>query len=108
VAKSKSATKSSSSTSAVEKSQANQLVQQFRAVRSEIRKVTWPSREETRALTTAVAIGTVVMAFFLYLVDALFQAVVGGIVGLNIAWIIGGIIIVALIGLAFLANEREA
>jgi preprotein translocase subunit SecE len=107
VAKSKSATKSPTSSS-VEKNQANQLVQQLRGVRSEIRKVTWPTREETRALTTAVAIGTVAMALFLYLVDALFQAVVGGVVSLNIAWIIGGLILVALIGLAFYANEKEA
>ena len=107
MAKSKSATKSSTSSS-VEKSQVNQLVQQLRAVRSEIRKVTWPTREETRALTTAVAIGTVVMALFLYMVDALFQAVVGGVVSLNIAWIIGGLLLVALIGLAFYANEKEA
>jgi preprotein translocase subunit SecE len=106
VAKSKSATKSSTSSS-VEKNQSNQLLQQLRSVRAEIRKVTWPTREETRTLTTAVAIGTTVMAFFLYLVDALFQAVVGGIVNLNVIWIIASIILVALIGLAFIANERE-
>ncbi len=105
MAKSKSARSSSAS---LEKSPTNQIVQQYQAVRSEIRKVTWPSRQEVRTLTIAVTIGMVIMAIFLYLVDAFFQIVIGGIIAVNIFWIIGGIIIGALLGFAFYSNSKDA
>jgi preprotein translocase SecE subunit len=105
MAKSKSARSSSAS---LEKSSTNQIVQQYQAVRSEIRKVTWPSRQEVRTLTTAVGIGMVIMAIFLYLVDAFFQIVIGGIIDVNIYWIIAGIIIGALLGFAFYSNSKDA
>ena len=101
--------KSRVSTTSLEKSSSNQIVQQWQAVRSELRKVTWPTREEARKLTIAVAIGMVVMAIFLYLVDALFQQVIiVGILELNIIWIIVSIIIVTLLGFAFYSNNRDA
>lgn len=99
--------KSARSTASVEKVSSNQAVQQWRALRSEISKVTWPTREEAQKLTIAVAIGMVVMALFLYMVDAFFQVVVGGILGFNIVWIVVGLVILALIGLAFFRNSQE-
>jgi preprotein translocase subunit SecE len=36
---------------------------------AELRKVNWPTREETRAATIAVIIGVVIVATFLGLVD---------------------------------------
>jgi preprotein translocase subunit SecE len=99
--------KSRSSASTIERKSTNALVQYFYAVRSELRKVTWPTRDEARALTTAVTIGTVVIAIFLFMVDLLFDGIIGGIVRMNVAWIVAGVIIIALLGVAFYANGRE-
>ena len=104
MAKSKSAR---SSTASLEKAPTNQVIQQWRSIRSEVGKVTWPTREEAQKLTIAVTIGMIVMALFLYTIDAFFQIVVSGILSFNIVWIIVGIIIVALIGLAFFRNSQE-
>jgi preprotein translocase subunit SecE len=43
---------------------------------AELKKVHWPSREETRAATIAVLIGVAVMAVFLGVVDVLFQMII--------------------------------
>lgn len=92
---------------ATEKKPANVIVQQFYTVRAEVRKVTWPTRDESRKLTIAVTVGTVVIAIFLFLVDLLFDGVIAGVVNLNIAWIISGIVILALLAVAFYTNGRE-
>jgi len=104
VAKSKSRTSSSAS---AEKRSNNALVQQFYAVRSEVRKVTWPTREEARQLTIAVTVGTVVIAIFLFLVDLLFEGVIAGIIGENIVWVIIGALAIGLVAAAFYANSRD-
>ncbi len=102
----KSKSRISSSTSS-EKRSNNALAQQFYAIRSEVRKVTWPTREEARQLTIAVSVGTVVIAIFLFLVDILFEGVVAGIVGANIVWIIIGVVAIGLVTAAFFANSRD-
>lgn len=104
MAKSKSARPPSTSS---EKSPTNRIVQQYQAVRSELRKVTWPTRQEVRTLTIAVAIGMVVMAIFLYIVDAFSQVIVGGVIDLSIIWIVIGILMAALLGFAFYFNSKE-
>ena len=106
MAKSKSAR---ASVSSADKSVNNhQLVQQWRAVRAEISKVTWPTREEAQKLTTAVTIGMVVMAIFLYGVDAIFQfLILDGILKLNLIWIVVTVIIGALLTYAFFTNSQE-
>ncbi len=43
---------------------------------SELRKVTWPSREETKRLTTMVVIISVAMGILLGFVDEVFSTVV--------------------------------
>jgi len=43
---------------------------------SELRKVTWPSREETKRLTTMVVIISVAMGIFLGLIDEVFSTVI--------------------------------
>ena len=97
--------KSRASAAAVaEKKPANPLVSQFYAFRSEVRKVTWPTREEARTLTLAVTVITVVI---LFLIDLLFEGVVTGVAGGSIIWIITGIILMALLGAAFFVNSRE-
>jgi preprotein translocase subunit SecE len=75
----------------------NAIVRYFKETRAELRKVTWPTREETRTLTTIIVIVTVAMAIFLGLLDYLFQIVVAGIIvgslmqiGLAVILFVGG------------------
>jgi preprotein translocase subunit SecE len=64
----------------------NGIVRTFREVRSEMKKVVWPTREETIRLTIVViAISAVISvilfvsdAIFLYLVSSLQRLVAGG------------------------------
>lgn len=44
----------------------------FSEVRSELKKVTWPSRAEVQATTIVVIITTIVFGFYLYGLDLLF------------------------------------
>ncbi len=75
----------------------NAIVRYFKGTRAELRKVTWPTREETKTLTTIIVIVTIAMAIFLGLLDYLFQIVVAGIIagqligiGLAVVLFIGG------------------
>jgi len=75
----------------------NAVVRYFKETRAELRKVTWPTREETKTLTTIIVIVTVAMAIFLGLLDYLFQTVVAGIItgsliqiGLAVILFVGG------------------
>ncbi len=43
----------------------------FREVAAELKKVTWPSREETVASTGIVLLVTVIVAFYLGFIDVL-------------------------------------
>ena len=45
------------------------LVEFFAQVRSEVRKVTWPSKKETTASTISVFIMVTIAAVFLYFAD---------------------------------------
>lgn len=79
MAKTKSATKKSGD-------QSNALVRYVRETRGELRKVTWPTRQESQRLTAIVLGVTAVMAIFLGLLDFLFsnsiQALVELLVGI--------------------------
>ena len=50
----------------------NAIVGYIKETRAEIRKVSWPTREEATNLTLIVLAVTVVMAMFLGLIDFLF------------------------------------
>jgi preprotein translocase subunit SecE len=50
----------------------NAIVRTFREVRSEMKKVVWPTREETFRLTVVVIVVSVVISIILFLSDALF------------------------------------
>jgi preprotein translocase subunit SecE len=52
-------------------------VQFFKEVRSEVRKISWSSRNETLISTVFVFIMVVVAALFFFATDALLRAVVG-------------------------------
>jgi preprotein translocase subunit SecE len=51
----------------------NAVVRYFKETRAELRKVSWPSREEAINLTVIVMTVTIAMATFLGVVDFLFS-----------------------------------
>ena len=51
----------------------NAIVRTFREVRSEMKKVVWPTREETTRLTIVVIAISVVISVILFSADAVFQ-----------------------------------
>lgn len=59
-------------------------VEFFKQVRSEARKIIWPSRRETTVSTIAVFIMVFVASLFLYLADQIMASAVHFIVGLGI------------------------
>lgn len=54
-------------------SQPNKVTRYFRETRGELRKVTWPTRDESWRLTAIVLGVTVVMAAFLWVFDTIFS-----------------------------------
>ncbi len=65
--------KSDKKTSKKSGGQSNALFRYFRETRGELRKVTWPTREESQRLTAIVLGVTAVMALFLGLLDLIFS-----------------------------------
>jgi preprotein translocase subunit SecE len=59
----------------------NVIIRYFKDTRAELRKVTWPSREEALNLTLIVLAVTVAMAVGLGLIDYLFSLLFGLIFG---------------------------
>lgn len=55
----------------------NAIVNYLKETRAELRKVTWPSREEAINLTAIVVVVTIAMAIFLGAVDYLFSKFFG-------------------------------
>ncbi len=61
----------------------NRVTKYFKAVRAEIRKVTWPSRAEVLRLTTIVILVLVAMSAFMALVDYAFSWLMRLVIGLG-------------------------
>ena len=55
----------------------NRLVEYIREARAELRRTTWPTREEALNLTWIVLVVTVVMAILLWLLGNMFSSVIG-------------------------------
>lgn len=72
--------KSKSSTATATTRDENVIVRYFKGTRAELRKVTWPTRDETKTLTTIIVIVTITMALFLGLLDYIFQVVAAGVI----------------------------
>lgn len=53
----------------------NSFFRYLREVRGELRKVTWPTAEESRRLTVIVLIVTIIFAAFLFFFDFIFSNV---------------------------------
>ena len=85
----------------------NPAVKYFQATRAELRKVTWPTQDETRNLTGIIVVVATFTAIFLGLLDYIFQIVVAGIIGVNFVWI--GVAVVLFVGgaAAFYYNSQE-
>ncbi len=59
----------------------NAVFRYFRETRGEIRKVTWPTRQESQRLTAIVLGVTAMMALFLGVLDFIFSSGVQSLVG---------------------------
>lgn len=57
-------------------SQTNGVFRYLREVRGELRKVTWPTPEESRRLTLIVLVVTILFALFLFSFDLVFANLV--------------------------------
>jgi len=61
----------------------NAIVRYVRETSAELRKVTWPTRQEARQLTTVVVIVVILMAIALGLVDYIFSHFIGWLISLG-------------------------
>ncbi len=62
--------------------QSNAITRYLRQTRGELRKVTWPTRQESQRLTAIVLGVTAVMSLFLGVLDFVFSRAVQGLVQL--------------------------
>jgi preprotein translocase subunit SecE len=53
----------------------------FQEVSSELKKVSWPTRQQTVSATVVVIVLTVIVSFFLGIVDVILARLVGTIMG---------------------------
>jgi preprotein translocase subunit SecE len=83
------------------------VVKYVKSTRAELRRVTWPTREETRTLTTIIVIVTVVMGLFLGILDFLFQQVAAGVIGGNFIIIAAAVLLLGAGAAAFYFNGQE-
>ena len=65
------------------KKEPNAVVRYFRETGAELRKVTWPTRQEARHLTTVVIIVVILMAIALGFVDFVFSRLIGWLITLG-------------------------
>ncbi len=54
----------------------NKTIQFVKESREELKKVTWPERDEVSALTMVVVITVIITALFLWFVDAVLMKIV--------------------------------
>ena len=99
--------KSKSSATPVNTKDDNPISKYFKETRAELRKVTWPTRDESINLTIIIVTVTVVVAIFLGLLDFLFQEVVSGILLNNFVWIAVAIVLFVAGASAFYFNSQQ-
>jgi len=99
--------KSRSSNVSTTAKEPNAIVKYFQDTRAELRRVTWPTREETRKLTLIIVAVTLAMAIFLGTLDYIFQGLVAGIIAGS--WLQIGVSIVLFVAgvAAFYYNSQE-
>jgi preprotein translocase subunit SecE len=79
----------------------------LRDTRAELRKVTWPSREEAWNLTLIVLAATIGMSLILGASDYLFSNIMRGVVTSNLLWVGIGVLVVIGGTIAIFIIERE-
>jgi preprotein translocase subunit SecE len=86
----------------------NPVLRYLRETRAELRRVRWPTREETWMMTKVVLAVMFGMAIFLFVVDSFFSWLLSGIVAQNLLFVVLGIIVViALVASAYLMAQGE-
>jgi preprotein translocase SecE subunit len=83
----------------------NNIREYWEGVRSEIQKVVWPTREESRRLTTIVLIVCIVASAVLGTISAIFTWLIG--VGLGTPAVFFGIFLVALAGFVYYLRQSN-
>ena len=68
-------------TKAESEKQENRLIKYLREARAEMRKVTWPTREEAINLTSIALVVTVLMSLFLWGLDVIFDSIMLRLIG---------------------------
>ena len=61
----------------------NRFTKYFREVRAEVRKVTWPSREEVLRLSAIVIVVMILMSAFMAIIDFAFSRLMAAIISLG-------------------------
>ena len=99
--------KSKSGPAAVMTREDNAVVKYLKETRAELRKVTWPTRDEAKNLTLIIVAVTVVMAVFLGVLDYLFQIVAAGIIAGDFLWIVVTVLLFLGGTAAFYYNNQQ-
>ncbi|MDM8521052.1 preprotein translocase subunit SecE [Anaerolineales bacterium HSG6] len=99
--------KSSATTTTTTTKEENAVVKYYKETRAELRKVTWPTREEARTLTLVITAVTIAMAIFLGVFDYIFQVVVRGIISGDLIMVGAGVVLFAAGVAVFYFNAQE-
>lgn len=99
--------KSKSSTASTTTREENVVVKYFKETRAELRKVTWPTQEETKNLTLIIVATTVGMALFLGFFDYIFQMVSGGAIAGQLVGIVAAVVLFLAGAAAFYFNSQQ-
>jgi preprotein translocase subunit SecE len=65
------------------KKEPNAVTRYFRETTAELRKVTWPTRQEARELTTVVVVVVILTAIALGSIDLIFSRFIGWLIALR-------------------------
>ncbi len=90
------------------KKKENAIVAYFRATRSELRKVRWPTWEQGWTMTKIVLAVTAGMALFLGALDFFFGWLLSGVIAQNVLFmVLGAVVALALLGATYLIGREE-
>ena len=79
----------------------------LRDTRAELRKVTWPTREEAWNLTLIVMGTVIVMSIILGFADFIFGKIMQGIIIGNVVWVVVGVLVVVAGAVSMYLLSRE-
>ncbi|MCL4300446.1 MAG: preprotein translocase subunit SecE [Anaerolineae bacterium] len=99
--------KSKTTTAAVTPKEDNFIIRYLKETRAELRKVVWPTRDETKNLTVIVVSVTIAMAMFLGLLDYIFQLVTAGVIRGDYLWIGAALVLFVAGAAAFYVNSQQ-